>query len=129
VVCSHSIVTFLPVHRANFAVLLEVLERIDHAETFVDGAAKWHVIDNLVADCALFVDEEETAVSNELTFDFDVVVFVENNFTCENIIVLRNCFVDVSYERVGNAFDAPLVLWSVEPAQWENSESVEQPTT
>ena len=115
-VCRHSIVAFLPVHRANFAVLFEVLERIDHAETLVDGAAKWHVIDNLVADCARFVDEEEATVGYEFTFDFDVVVIVEDDFTCENIIIFRNCFVDISDEWVGYAFDTTFVLRGIKPS-------------
>ena len=114
-VCSHSVVTFLPVHWANFTVLFEVLESVDHADTFVDGAAKRHVIDNLVANSASFVDEEEATVSYQLTFDLYVVVFVEDNFTGEDIIVFRDCFVDVSNQWVGDAFDATFVLWRIEP--------------
>ena len=115
-VCGHSVVTFLPVHWANFTVQFEVLESVDHTDTFVDGAAKRHVIDNLVAYSTSFVDEEETTVSYELTFDLYVVVFVEYNFTSEDILVFRDCFVDVSNEWVGDAFDTTFVLWCIEPS-------------
>ena len=95
-VCNHSVVTFLPIHWANFTVLLKVLESIDHTDTFVDGAAKWHVVNNLVANSASFVDEEEATIRYEFAFDLDFIVVVQSCFTCEDIIVFRDCFVDVS---------------------------------
>ena len=86
-ICSHGVVTFLPVHWANFTVLLEVLESIDYPEAFVDRPTEWHVVDNLVANSSSLVDEEEATVSYELTLDLDVIVFVENDVTREYIII------------------------------------------
>ena len=87
-VSHHCVVAFVPVHWANFTEEFEVLKCIDHAEAFIDGAAEWHVVDHLVANFTSLVDEEEATVSYELAFDRDIIVFVDKDFTSENVVVL-----------------------------------------
>lgn len=112
---SHGGVTFLPVHRADLAVLLEVLKGIDDAKAFLDGAPKGHVIDDLVTNGAFLVDEEESTVRHELTFDGVFTIFVDDFVSCEDVVGFGNRFVDVRNERVGHAFDTTFVFRGVEP--------------
>src|SRR3972149_6576275 len=49
----------LPVGRAGLAVLLEELQGLDHAEDLLHVAAQQQVVDNLVADDAALVDQEQ----------------------------------------------------------------------
>ena len=115
VVRGHGGIAFLPVHGANFAVLLEMLEGIDDAEAFLNGTAKGHVVDHLVADGAFFVDEEEAAVGDEFSFDNVIAIFVDDLLTGEDVVGFGNRFVDVGNERVSDPFDTALVLRCVEP--------------
>lgn len=114
-VCDHCIGAFFPVHWAYFAVFFEVLECIDDAEALADGAAERHVVDDLVADDALHIDEEEAAVSYEFTGDDGIAVFVDVVIACEHVVVFGDGFVDVGYERVVNALDAAFVFRGLEP--------------
>lgn len=116
VVGGHGGVTFLPIHGANFAVLLKVLESIDDAEAFLDGAAEGHVIHDLVADGALEIDEEEATVSNEFTFDRDITIFIDDLLTCEDVVSFRDRLVNISNERVVDAMNAALVFGSIDPS-------------
>src|SRR3569832_1511377 len=59
--CLHGILAFLPAGRADFAVFLEKLQRIDHAQHFVDFAAERQIVNHLVLDDALTVDQERAA--------------------------------------------------------------------
>ena len=111
----HGIVAFLPIHWADFAVLLEVLESIDDAEAFFDGAAKGHVVDDLMLYDAFFVDEEESTVGDHFTFDSEVAFVVVDVFTCEDIVVVGDGFVGVCDDGVGNALDATFVFGCLQP--------------
>lgn len=105
VVGVHGVFAFLPIHGVDFAVLLEVLEGIDHPQAFADGAAEGHVVDNLVTNDAFLVDEEEAAVGDELAFDDVVSVFVDRFVSSQNIIGFRDGLVDVGNERIGYTLD------------------------
>lgn len=114
-VCSHGVGAFFPIHRADFAVFLEVLEGIDDAEALADRAAEWHVVDDLVTDDAIKVDEEEAAVGDEFAGDDGFAFFVDAVIACEDVVVFGDGLVDVSNERVGDALDAALVFRGLEP--------------
>lgn len=116
VVCSHGIGAFFPIHRADFAVLFEVLERIDDTEAFADGAAKRHIVDHLVADDTLEINQEQTTVGDEFSGDDGFAFFVDAVATCEDVVVFGNGFVDVGNEGVGNAFDTAFFLRSLKPS-------------
>gem|GEM_PF-5383693 len=63
----HGRVSLVPAKGADFPVQFEVLEGVNHADGFINGAAQREVIDELVADDAVFVNQEEAAVSSPLT--------------------------------------------------------------
>lgn len=115
VVWGHGVGAFFPVHGADFAVLFEVLEGVDDAEALADGASEWHVVDDLVADDALFVDEEESAVGDEFAFDLEVAFGVNGVLASEDVVVFGDGFVDVGDDGVGNAVDAALIARGLEP--------------
>src|SRR5206468_1464991 len=50
-----------PPRGANLAVLLEVLQRIEHAERLIDAAAERQVVDGTRADDPLLIDDEGAA--------------------------------------------------------------------
>lgn len=50
---------FLPVRRAEFAVLLEILQGLHHSQGFIDAAAQWQVVDHLVPHDPLLVDQKQ----------------------------------------------------------------------
>ena len=56
---------FLPVGRADFAVLFEELEGLDHSESFVDRAPQGQIVDDLVADDPFLVDQEQASQVDE----------------------------------------------------------------
>lgn len=114
-VSSHGVGTFFPVHWAYFAVFLEVLEGIDDAEAFADRATKWHVVDDLVANDAIKIDEEEAAVGDEFAGDDGFAFFVDAVIACEDVVFFGDGFVDVSNEWVSDALDAAFVFRSLEP--------------
>src|SRR5699024_5036380 len=60
----HRLLALSPVGRTYFAVLLEMLERIDHPEHLVHITAEGQVIDDHVPHDTALVDEEQTAVSH-----------------------------------------------------------------
>ena len=81
-------------------------------------------------DRAAFVDEEETAVSNQLAFAFHVAFFVwADELSSEDVIVLGDGLIGIGDQRVGDPFDAALALSTWSQPQWENSVSVETPMT
>lgn len=96
-------------------MLFEVLEGVDGAEALFDGAAEGHVVDDLVADDAFLIDEEEAAVSDELALDGDVFVFVHDDVAREDVVVLGDGLVDISDEGVADALNAALGAGGVEP--------------
>ena len=49
---------FLPVGRADFAVLFEELEGLDHSESFVDRASQGQIVDDLMAYDSILVDQD-----------------------------------------------------------------------
>lgn len=112
---SHGIVTFLPVHGADFAVLLEVLEGVDNADALFDGATEWHVVHDLVTDDSVAVDEEETTVGNHFTFNSEVTLFIVGVFSGEYVVVVGDGFVGVGNDRVVDTLDAAFAFWSLEP--------------
>ena len=61
VICFHAFGAFFPVHRADFAVFFEVLERVDHADGFLDGTAECQVVDKLVLAVPPVIDPRGTA--------------------------------------------------------------------
>ena len=58
----HGRISLVPAEGADFPVQFEVLEGVNHADGFINGAAQREVIDELVADDAVFVNQEEAAV-------------------------------------------------------------------
>ncbi len=115
VIGDHAVIAFFPIHGADFAVGFEMLEGIDDAEALADGAAERHVIDDLMADDAFAVDEEESAVGDELAFDDELAVFIRVIIAGEDVVVFGNGFVDIGDERVFHALDAAFVLRRLEP--------------
>ena len=115
VICFDAFGAFFPVHRADFAVFFEVLERVDHADGFLDGTAERQVVDELVLDDAFLVDEEETAVGDELAFDHEVAVFVETVFAYEHVVVGRDGFVGLCDEGISHTLDDALIKGHLEP--------------
>jgi len=115
VVGGHGGVAFLPIHGADFTVLFEMLEGVDDAEAFLDGASEGHVVDDLVAHPALKVDKEETAVGDEFSFDEDIAFVVDYFLTCEDVVGFGDCFVNISDERIGDALNTAFVLGGVKP--------------
>ena len=92
-----------------------MLESINHAEGFINGTAERHVVDDLVTDNAFLVDQEETTVCNQFTFDVRIAIVVDAFLASKDIIIRSDRFVDVSNEREGYALDATLVSRSVYP--------------
>lgn len=84
----HGVVAFFPVHGADFAVLLEVLEGVDNTQALFDGAAERHIVDDLMADDAILVDEEEATVGDHFTFNGEVTFVVVDVFTGEDVVVV-----------------------------------------
>ena len=111
----HGIGTFFPIHRTDFAVSFEVLEGIDGAEALADGASERHVVDDLVADDAFFIDEKEAAVGDEFAGDDGFARLIVIHIAGEDIVGFGDRLVDVCDERVGDALDTTLVPWGLEP--------------
>lgn len=69
-----------------------------------------------MADDAFLIDEEKTTIGYELSGDDGFAEFVNFEIACEDVVVFGDGFVDVGYERVGDALDAAFVLGSLEPS-------------
>lgn len=61
----HGRVSLVPAKGADFPVQFEVLEGVNHADGFINGAAQREVVDELVADDAVLVNQEEAAVGDQ----------------------------------------------------------------
>lgn len=72
-----SIHTGVPVRRANLAVLVGELERVDQAERLVDRASNGEIVDGDLAEHAVGVDEEEAAQRDAFFLDENAVVFAD----------------------------------------------------
>lgn len=112
---SHGGFTLVPVEGANFSIDFKVLESVHDAQGFFNRAAKREVVDQLVADDAVFVDEEETAVGDELSGDLDVAIFVNFFVSGKYAVVRRDGFVDVGHDGVADACNATLFPGGVDP--------------
>ena len=97
----HGGVAHFPIHRADLAELFEVLERINHAQALTNRTAQRHIIDDLVADDAGEVDEEQSTIGNEFTGDADHAIVIDGALAGEHIVGLGDGFVDISDEREG----------------------------
>lgn len=95
--------TFLPVRGADFAVGFKELQCFDHPQGFVNASAQWQVIDDLMANNAVFVDQEQ-ATHRHTTFKQDVVV-------------TRDLLVQVRDQGVADFADAAFVAGTVGPGQ------------
>ena len=60
----HAGIAFLPAGRTYFAVGFVELQRVDHAQHFVNITAQRQIVDDLVTHQAGFIDQETTTVSN-----------------------------------------------------------------
>lgn len=107
--------TLLPVDRANFAVLLEMLQRVDEADRFGHRAAQRHVIDEHVPHCAFLVDEEETAIRHEFAFSGEIARRIHRVVAGQNAVALRDGLIDVGHDGVIHALDAALLARRLEP--------------
>lgn len=96
-------------------MFLEVLEGVDDAEAFSDGATEWHVIDDLVLDDTVFVDEEESTVGDHFAFDGEVAFVIIDVFASEDVVIVGDGFVGVGNDRVGDTLDAAFVFGSLKP--------------
>lgn len=61
----HGRFTLVPAKGADFSVQFEVLEGVYHADGFINGASQREVVDELVADDAVLVNQEEAAVGDQ----------------------------------------------------------------
>ena len=113
VVRLHRSVPLLPVHGADFAVLFKVLQGIDHAQGFRDGAPQGHVVDHLVLDHAFAIDEEEPAIGHQFAFDTEIAVIIDVIFSGKNAVGIGDGLVRVRDERVLNALDTALIAWDL----------------
>src|SRR5699024_7986751 len=114
----HRLLALSPVGRTYFAVLLEMLERIDHPEHLVHITAEGQVIDDHVPHDTALVDEEQTAVSHGSSpLEEEFILFARQIFAAENTVVLGNGFGRIGDNRILDAFDTPFVLRLAEPCQ------------
>jgi len=79
-------------------------EGVEDAEGFVDGPAEGKVVDELVADDAGFVDEEEAAVGDAILF-------------FENVEAAGDRFIEIGDEGVGDSLDPSFGLGGAEPGE------------
>ena len=98
----HAGLALVPAGRTDFAVLFGELQRVDHAQHFVDVAAERQVVDHLVADDALLVDQEGAAEGDAGGAELDVVGAAD-------------FMLDVSDQRVLDLADATVVDRGVLP--------------
>ena len=111
----HGRFTLVPAKGADFSVQFEVLEGVYHADGFINGASQREVVDELVADDAVLVNQEEAAVGDQFPVDFHVAVFVNFLVSGQNAVVGGNGLVDVGNDGVAHALDAALVTGGVHP--------------
>lgn len=57
----HAVFSGFPVRRADLAVFLRKLKRVEHAKRLRDVPAQWQVVDDGVPDHAILVYEEQPA--------------------------------------------------------------------
>lgn len=95
--------TFGPVSWANFAVLFDELQCFDHADGFANATAERQVVDNLVANDAFGVDEEQTAKGDAAAE--------------QHVVSATDVFVQVGDQRILNVADAAFVARHVAPSQ------------
>ena len=94
---------FLPVGRADFAVLFEELEGLDHSESFVDRAPQGQIVDDLVADDPILVDQEQASQGDGVSDEY--------------VVVSGDLFIQIGDQGVLDRSDAPLVTRDVSPGQ------------
>ena len=85
----------MPACRADFAVLVGKVHRIDHAEHFVDVTSERKIVDDGMADGSVRVDQERSA-------ECDAAIFKKN------IVIAGDRFCQVSDERIANLSDTAL---------------------
>ena len=70
----HPFISLVPVGRANLTILFKENKSVQHAESFLNAAAKGKIVHDLVAHYAFLIDQEKPAVclgspvEREITF-------------------------------------------------------------
>jgi hypothetical protein len=100
-VCLHASLALVPASRTNFTVLFGELQRVDHADHFVDIAAERQIVNNLVTHYAVAVDQEGTTVSDAIG--------------SLNVERLANFVPNVSDQSVLDGANAALFDWRIAP--------------
>ena len=111
----HRLLAFVPPQRANFAVLLEVLQGIHHAQSLLYGAPQWHIIYHHVAHNALLIDEEESAIGYAFSHIAAAPGSILAYFAGQHIELLGHFLINVRYQRVCHPLYTPLLSWRVGP--------------
>ena len=94
---------FLPVGWANFTVLFEELKSLDHSQRFIHATPERQIVDDLVANNAIFVDQEQTSERDSVSH--------------QDVIVPGNLFVKVGDQRVVDLSNTALISRGMSPGQ------------
>lgn len=97
----------LPVGRAHLAMLISELEGVQEAQSLINRAANREIVDGLLAELALWGDDEETAQSNSCII----------SFFDQHLIILGNSLGDVGNQGVLEATQTTLVAGGVDPVE------------
>ena len=103
------LVTRLPVSRANFAIFVGKLERLDEAERLVDTTTDSIVIDLHGAKLAISIDDEDATEGCSVHWVLRILD--------EHIVVARHLLADVSEQWVANVAQTSLCARCVHPRQ------------
>src|SRR5690606_26853392 len=94
-------VTWLPVGWADLAVLGDELERLDEAQSLIDRAADWKVVDGALAEDALRVNDEQATERHT-----SVAALAD-----EDTVVAGNLLGEVSQDWDVHVAEAALIAW------------------
>mmetsp|Transcript_2043 Transcript_2043/g.6541 ORF Transcript_2043/g.6541 Transcript_2043/m.6541 type:complete len:263 (-) Transcript_2043:49-837(-) len=100
----HGDITRLPARRADFVgVVLNVLQRLEHAKSFIDGATEGEVVDGGVLDDTFAINDEQTTQSD--------------TFFVQHVIRFSDFTLQVGHERVLQVAQTAIVAVGLQPRQ------------
>lgn len=112
---SQAFIALVPVHGAYFAVFFEVLESVNHAESFINRTSEREVVDDGMMNDAFLIHEEETTEGDLFPFNINVTIFVFYIVSGKDAEVFRDGLVCVGDDRVGDALDTALIAGCIKP--------------
>ena len=113
----HGLLALMPVHRADFSELFEVLQGVDHSDFLRRRAAEREVVDHLVLHYAVLVYEEQSAVCDHLPVHAFPAVGAGLSASGEDAIIARNRLVCIGNERILDPFDSPVRARRLNPRE------------